>query len=65
MPMVKEYLRESISIHMCDHRSNKSYIQTTYPGYQVESGFSEYDELWNGVSAETNDAQDLRSRSRP
>jgi broad specificity phosphatase PhoE len=63
VPLVKEYLREGISIHTCDHRSNRTYIQQTYPGYEIESGFSEYDTLWNGVSSETADAQDLRSKA--
>jgi broad specificity phosphatase PhoE len=63
VPVVKEYLREGLSIHTCDHRSNKTYIQKTFPGYNIESGFSEYDKLWNGVSAETNNAQDLRSKA--
>ena len=63
LPMVKEYLRESISIHTCDHRSNKSYIHDTYPSYRFEDGFGEFDELWNGVYAETNDAQDVRSKT--
>jgi broad specificity phosphatase PhoE len=60
-PIVKEYLREGISIHTCDHRGNKSYIQSAYPGYVIEPNFAEYDYLWNGVTAETSAAQNLRS----
>jgi hypothetical protein len=63
VPLVKEYLREGISIHTCDHRSNKTYIQNTYPKYVIEPGFSENDNLWNGVSSETSTAQDLRSKA--
>lgn len=60
-PVVKEYLREGISIHTCDRRGNKTYIQKNYPLYKIEPNFVEYDYLWNGVTAETNAAQDLRS----
>ncbi|KAF2428047.1 phosphoglycerate mutase-like protein [Tothia fuscella] len=63
VPVVKEYLREGMSIHTCNWRSNKTYIQNTYPGFKVESGFSEFDNLWNGVTSETSTAQDLRSKA--
>ena len=62
IPTVKELLREGISIHTCDHRRSKTYIQENYPSYIIEPGFSEYDELWDGVTAETQDAQDSRSK---
>jgi broad specificity phosphatase PhoE len=61
IPTVKEYLREGISIHTCDRRSNKTYIEQNYPTYKIESNFVEYDYLWNGVTSETSDAQNLRS----
>lgn len=32
-----------------------------YPSWTIEEGFTEEDELWNGVVAETSDAQDIRS----
>ncbi|KAF2671226.1 putative GPI anchored protein [Microthyrium microscopicum] len=62
VPLIKEYLREGISIHTCDRRSNKTYIAKTYPGWKIEPNFSEYDQIWNGVTSETNDAEDLRSK---
>nr|POF23953.1 putative phosphoglycerate mutase [Quercus suber] len=62
VPTVKELLREGISIHTCDHRSSKSYIHKLFPHYKIEKGFSESDELWNGVTAETSAAQDQRSK---
>jgi hypothetical protein len=61
-PIVKEYFREGISQHTCDRRSNKTYIATTYPNYRFEAGFTEKDELWRGVDAETSAAQDIRSK---
>lgn len=62
VPTVKELLRESISIHTCDQRSNKTSIHENFPSYKFESGFSLHDELWNGVTAETSSSQDVRSR---
>lgn len=60
-PKIKEFLRESISTHTCDHRSNKTAIAAAFPGYTFDFDFSESDEFWNGVTAETNSAQDYRS----
>ncbi|KAJ5122652.1 uncharacterized protein N7443_002753 [Penicillium atrosanguineum] len=60
-PVIKELFREGISIHTCDHRHNKSYIHSIFPHWAIESGFSEEDNLWNGVTAETSAAQDVRS----
>lgn len=60
-PVIKELFREGISIHTCDHRHSKSYIHSMFPHWAIESGFSEEDNLWNGVTAETSDAQDARS----
>jgi hypothetical protein len=60
---VKEFFREGISIHTCDRRSNKTYIHNSYPSFRIEHGFTEYDELWNGVTSETSSAQDVRSKA--
>lgn len=62
IPTVKHRFRENISIHTCDRRSNRTYIEESFPSYKIEAGFSEYDELWNGVTAETNSANDRRSK---
>lgn len=61
IPTVKHLFRETISIHTCDRRSNKTYIHDSFPSYIIEPGFTEYDELWNGVTSETNSAQVARS----
>jgi broad specificity phosphatase PhoE len=63
IPEVKELFREGISIHTCDRRSNKTYIHNSFPTYTIEPGFTEYDELWNGVTAESSSAQDARSKT--
>lgn len=61
-PTVKELFRENISIHTCDNRHNKTYIHDMFPSWIIEDGFSENDELWNGVTAETDEAEAVRSK---
>ncbi|KIW32630.1 uncharacterized protein PV07_04161 [Cladophialophora immunda] len=61
IPTVKALLRESISEHTCDRRSNKTFIHAQFPTYKFEPGFPETDQLWTGVTAETDLAQDARS----
>ncbi|CAK3809646.1 Hypothetical predicted protein [Lecanosticta acicola] len=60
IPTVKEFLREGISLHTCDRRGNKTYIHHTYPSFKFEKGFNEYDELWNGVTAESDSSHQKR-----
>ncbi|KAB8238878.1 histidine phosphatase family protein [Aspergillus alliaceus] len=62
-PLIKEYFREGISLHTCDQRHNRTYIHSLFPTWPVERGFTETDELWNGVTAETSTAQDFRSKA--
>ncbi|TKX24835.1 hypothetical protein C1H76_3010 [Elsinoe australis] len=60
-PLVKERLREGISIHSCDRRHPRRDIAAAFPRVRFEKGFSEEDPLWSGVEAETSKAQDERS----
>ncbi|KAE8348827.1 histidine phosphatase superfamily [Aspergillus coremiiformis] len=62
-PLIKEYLREGISLHTCDQRRNRTYIHSLFPTWPIERGFTETDELWNGVTAETSAAEDFRSKA--
>ncbi|KAL2832161.1 histidine phosphatase superfamily [Aspergillus cavernicola] len=62
IPEVKEGFREGMSMHTCNHRRSKGYIEGLFPGWKFEAGFSEEDELWTGTTGETSEAQDLRSR---
>ena len=62
VPTAKELLREGISIHTCDRRSNRTFIHQSFSSYVIEPGFAEDDQLWNGVTAETSSAQDIRSQ---
>ncbi|KAM3546357.1 hypothetical protein ARSEF1564_000632 [Beauveria bassiana] len=63
-PIIKELFRESISIHTCDHRSNKTYIRSIAPQFTFEAGFTEEDELWRGKQGEgeTSDGQKARNK---
>ena len=63
MPLVKELLRESISGHTCDRRSNKTYIHDSFPSYNIEKGFSEQDLLWKPLEGETSIDQQIRSKT--
>lgn len=63
LPTIKEDFREGISLHTCDRRHNKTYIASQYPTWHFEKGFAELDPLWNGTYAETNAAQDVRSKT--
>ena len=58
-PEVKELLREVIGIHTCDRRSSKTYIQTNFPAYRYEPGFTEEDGLWRPDVRETHSAHDV------
>ncbi|CAI7588446.1 unnamed protein product [Penicillium glandicola] len=60
-PTIKEFFREGISIHTCDHRRSRTYIHKLFPHWTIEAGLTEEDELWNGVTGESSGAQDIRS----
>ncbi|KAL8932964.1 MAG: hypothetical protein Q9216_006589 [Gyalolechia sp. 2 TL-2023] len=62
VPTVKELFREGISGHTCDRRGSKSYIQSAFPSYKIEPGFTETDQLWEAYQAETPVDQDIRSK---
>lgn len=56
-PMVKEGLRETMGVHLCDRRSGRAWIERTYPTYRIEEGLSEQDELWDAEHRETDAEQ--------
>ncbi|KAH7411418.1 histidine phosphatase superfamily [Cadophora sp. MPI-SDFR-AT-0126] len=62
IPTVKEFFREGISGHTCDRRGTKSYIESAFPGYVIEQGFTETDELWRPLLTEVAADQDVRSK---
>lgn len=62
IPEVKELFREGISGHTCDRRGSKTYIHNAFPKYKIEPGFTETDQLWEALHAETSVDQDIRSK---
>ena len=63
VPTIKELLREGISAHTCDRRSNKTYIHESFPTYKFEIGFPENDPYWKKLMAEPSADQDIRSKA--
>lgn len=61
-PVIKEDLRESIGLHTCDLRRDKSALASDYPGMDFEVPFSEHDQLWDATYQESNGQQPLRLR---
>ncbi|KAL4925721.1 phosphoglycerate mutase family protein [Aspergillus undulatus] len=59
-PVVKELLRETLGLHICDARSPKSTIANAYPSYKFEDGFSEEDPLHKVDLRESDSARDAR-----
>lgn len=52
-PLVKEGLRERMTDHTCDKRSPKEWIESAYPRYFIEPGFTKEDQLWKADRFET------------
>lgn len=60
-PTIKDPLREKISIHTCDHRnSTATSLLQIYPHFLLEPSFTEFDLLWNGITAESDKAHSIR-----
>ncbi|KAF9880594.1 GPI anchored protein [Colletotrichum karsti] len=62
-PTIKEGFREGMTVHRCNWRSNKTYIEDMFPTFEFEAGFTEYDELWRRNESETTEAQNARSKA--
>ncbi|OJD30834.1 phosphoglycerate mutase [Diplodia corticola] len=62
-PVVKELLRESLGLHTCDRRSSRTWIAENYPGWEIEEGFAEEDELWSATLRESSTAQIARLKT--
>lgn len=54
-PIIKEALRERLGRHTCDRRNTRSWIESNYAEFEIESGFTEQDELWQPNYRETAD----------
>ncbi|KAH9863037.1 hypothetical protein IAQ61_009312 [Plenodomus lingam] len=62
-PIVKEFLREGISAHTCDRRSDKSFLERQFPAFAFEAGFQEEDPYWMEMKTEPRENQDARSKA--
>lgn len=60
LPIFKEQWRETIGLHTCDQRSDKSTTAAEHPGWLFEDTYSEHDELWNPTYQESSGQQALR-----
>ncbi|KAF8579078.1 phosphoglycerate mutase [Ramaria rubella] len=61
-PLIKEKLREVNGVHTCDKRSTRSYLETTFPQFDIEPSFTEKDELWRADHRETEEELTARLR---
>jgi broad specificity phosphatase PhoE len=59
-PVVKELLRERLTDHTCDRRSDKSLITQNFPEYIVSSEMTENDSLWRSDESETEEDHRIR-----
>lgn len=64
VPYIKEGFRESIGLHTCDKRSNKTVIAATYPGWHFDADFTQHDELWDPIYEEQSPQQARRTRQQ-
>ncbi|RPB27838.1 phosphoglycerate mutase family protein [Terfezia boudieri ATCC MYA-4762] len=60
-PIIKEKLRETLGIHVCDRRAPKCEIARAFPEFTFEKGFAEgLDPLWDPIHREPYDATSRR-----
>ncbi|KAG2073636.1 phosphoglycerate mutase [Suillus decipiens] len=60
--MIIEDLRETNGVHTCDKRRTRTYIEQTFPEFDIEEGFIEEDTLWDPEVRETHAEMDARMR---
>lgn len=61
-PIIKEGLRERITLHQCDFRHPRSWIAAHYPDYLIEDGFAEEDGYAGREVAETDEEHEARKQ---
>lgn len=60
-PTVKELARETYGIGKESRRHNKTFIESNWPNFKFEEGFTELDELWNPKTHESSQHRNYRS----
>ncbi|KIK40093.1 hypothetical protein CY34DRAFT_286866 [Suillus luteus UH-Slu-Lm8-n1] len=60
--MIIENLRETNGVHTCDKRRTRTYIEQTFPDFDIENELIEEDTLWDPELRETHAELDVRMR---
>jgi broad specificity phosphatase PhoE len=60
--MIIEDLRETHGVHTCDKRRTRTYIEQTFPDFDIEKELIEEDTLWDPEVRETHAEVDVRMR---
>lgn len=60
--MIIENLRETHGVHTCDKRRTRTYIEQTFPDFDIEKELIEEDKLWDPEVRETHAEIDVRMR---
>ena len=61
-PIVKEDLRETHGVRMCDKRSSKTWISDNFPNFEIEQGFPDDDWRWDSNFREPIEGHTARTR---
>ncbi|KAJ7496312.1 histidine phosphatase superfamily [Mycena galericulata] len=61
--VVLESIREWYGAQTCDKRRTRSYIQEAFPQFDIESGFTDEDELWEAETRETQEHAVMRAKT--
>ncbi|KAJ7250703.1 histidine phosphatase superfamily [Mycena rebaudengoi] len=60
--VIVENCREEYGVHTCDKRNTLTYIKGAFPQFELESGFTEEDQLWEPNSRETKEQAEHRAK---
>lgn len=61
-PVVKEQIRERFTVHTCDLRRPRTWIEQNYPGYAIEANVTEEDQFSGQTRWETRDEHNARKQ---
>lgn len=61
-PIVKEQIRERFTVHTCDLRRPRSWIEENYPGYTIEDNVTEQDQFSGQKRWETDEEHNARKQ---
>ncbi|KAJ7875226.1 histidine phosphatase superfamily [Mycena leptocephala] len=61
--VVVENVRERYGAQTCDKRKTRAYIEEAFPQFDIESGFTDEDELWEMETRETHEHAVTRAKT--